>query len=57
MEILTKYEDELPPCIVHCFTGTEDEIKAYVGKGFWIGLTGEKGQSVFVLQDGRDYKY
>ena len=35
-----------PPSVVHCFTGTEDECKAYVDRGFYIGLTGflNKGQ-------------
>ena len=41
MEILSKYKDQLPACIVHCFTGTEDEVKTYLDEGFWIGLTGK----------------
>ncbi|XP_033641256.1 3'-5' ssDNA/RNA exonuclease TatD-like [Asterias rubens] len=40
MEILMRYEEQLPACIIHCFTGTEDEVKTYVEKSFWIGLTG-----------------
>ena len=28
------------PCIVHCFTGTTAELRAYVDRGFYIGLTG-----------------
>jgi TatD DNase family protein len=30
----------LPPCLVHCFTGTEQELLAYIEMGFYIGLTG-----------------
>lgn len=30
----------LPPAIVHCFTGTASEAKAYLERGFFIGITG-----------------
>jgi TatD DNase family protein len=30
----------LPPCLVHCFTGTQDELLAYIDMGFYIGITG-----------------
>ncbi|KAL4105845.1 hypothetical protein PRIC1_003901 [Phytophthora ramorum] len=30
----------LPQTVVHCFTGTEDEMKRYLAMGFSIGLTG-----------------
>jgi TatD DNase family protein len=30
----------LPPCLVHCFTGTEEELLAYIEMGFYIGITG-----------------
>ncbi|XP_038065100.1 3'-5' ssDNA/RNA exonuclease TatD-like [Patiria miniata] len=40
MEILMKYEEQLPECVIHCFTGTEEELQVYIEKGFWIGLTG-----------------
>jgi len=29
-----------PPAIVHCFTGTKDECRAYLQHGFYIGITG-----------------
>lgn len=29
-----------PPCCVHCFTGTTCELKQYIDRGFFIGLTG-----------------
>ena len=28
------------PCVVHCFTGSADELRQYVEMGFYIGLTG-----------------
>ncbi|KAK1945902.1 3'-5' ssDNA/RNA exonuclease TatD [Phytophthora citrophthora] len=31
---------QLPPTVVHCFTGTEKEMKKYLDMGFYIGLTG-----------------
>mmetsp|Transcript_17759 Transcript_17759/g.43062 ORF Transcript_17759/g.43062 Transcript_17759/m.43062 type:complete len:434 (+) Transcript_17759:119-1420(+) len=31
--------DKLRVC-VHCFTGTEDELKEYVRRGFYLGFTG-----------------
>lgn len=30
----------LPPVVVHCFTGTLQEAKAYIDRGFFIGFTG-----------------
>jgi TatD DNase family protein len=30
----------LTQCVVHCFTGKEEELKDYLKKGFFIGLTG-----------------
>lgn len=30
----------LPPAVVHCFTGTERELDAYIDRGFYIGVTG-----------------
>ncbi|KAI6200227.1 Hydrolase, TatD family [Aphelenchoides besseyi] len=40
MEILSRYADRLPPAVIHCFTGTAAQAKAYIDKGFFIGLTG-----------------
>ena len=31
---------QLPPVLVHCFTGTEAELDAYLAAGFHIGITG-----------------
>ena len=35
------------PCVVHCFTGSLEELRRYIDMGFFIGLTG----SVFSLTD------
>ena len=41
MEVLDPLHSQLPPTVVHCFTGTEDELTAYLAKGYYIGLTGK----------------
>eukprot|EP01034_Spumella_vulgaris_P025600 gene25600-32072_t len=34
-------ENDSPvPCVVHCFTGSVEELKQYLSFGFYIGLTG-----------------
>ncbi|VDO89075.1 unnamed protein product [Heligmosomoides polygyrus] len=40
VRILSSAGERLPPAVLHCFTGTEDEAKKYVDMGFYIGLTG-----------------
>lgn len=35
-----KYKDQLPPTLIHCFTGTEPEAVNYVKEGFYLGITG-----------------
>jgi len=40
LEVLKEYEGKLPPVVIHCFTGTADQIKVYLKKGFYIGVTG-----------------
>ena len=30
----------LPPVVVHCFTGTKEEVMAYIERGFYVGFTG-----------------
>lgn len=42
-------DGELPPIVVHCFTGTKEEASEYVKRGYYIGFTGtickkERGQ-------------
>ncbi|CAD5226549.1 unnamed protein product [Bursaphelenchus okinawaensis] len=38
--ILDKYETDLPPIVIHCFTGTAEQAIKYIEKGYYIGLTG-----------------
>lgn len=45
-----RQQGRLPPVVVHCFTGTEQELRAYVALGFYIGVTG------FVCMDSRGFK-
>jgi len=40
LEVLNEFEGSLPPVVMHCFTGTAEQIKTYVEKGFYIGVTG-----------------
>lgn len=40
MSILDKYLDKLPPTVIHCFTGNKEQLKMYLSKDFYIGLTG-----------------
>jgi len=40
LEVLKDFESTLPAVVMHCFTGTAEQIKTYVAKGFYIGVTG-----------------
>jgi len=40
LDVLKDFESTLPPVVIHCFTGTPEQIKTYVDKGFYIGVTG-----------------
>lgn len=40
LDILMQYKEELPPVVIHCFTGTTEQALAYLNQGFYIGLTG-----------------
>ncbi|CAJ0961922.1 unnamed protein product, partial [Mesorhabditis belari] len=40
LNILSSFGDQLPFVVIHCFTGTVDEAKVYLEKGYYIGLTG-----------------
>jgi TatD DNase family protein len=40
IKVLKNYTGSLPPCVVHCFTGTQDELDTYLELDFFIGLTG-----------------
>ena len=38
--ILSNAINDLPPSIVHCFTGTKKELKSFLDLGLYIGITG-----------------
>lgn len=40
MKILMRHMDRLPGAVVHCFTGTADELAAYLDLNLHIGITG-----------------
>jgi TatD DNase family protein len=40
VHILQNNIDRLPPCVIHCFTGSKDEATKYLQMGCYIGLTG-----------------
>ncbi|HNZ66282.1 MAG TPA: TatD family hydrolase [Planctomycetota bacterium] len=37
---ILKEHANLPPAVVHCFTGTYNELKQYLDQGYYIGITG-----------------
>lgn len=39
-EITDDYLSQLPEAVIHCFTGTLNEAKTYLDKGFYLGFTG-----------------
>lgn len=39
IEMLTSAKN-LPTIVIHCFTGSADHIKAYINRGWYIGVTG-----------------
>ena len=54
MTILADYLPSLPRAIVHCFTGSGDELQAYLASGLSVGITGwicdeRRGQDVLQL--------
>lgn len=38
--VLDEFGARLPPVVVHCFTGTDAELDAYLERGYSIGITG-----------------
>ena len=40
VELLTRYQHQLPICVIHCFTGTKEHALTYLKLGCYIGLTG-----------------
>jgi TatD DNase family protein len=40
VEILSKYSGQISRAVVHCFTGSGEELDTYLSMGFYIGVTG-----------------
>ena len=40
VEILNRHADRLPKAVVHCFTGSGQELDTYLSLGYYIGITG-----------------
>ncbi|MCW8857683.1 MAG: YchF/TatD family DNA exonuclease [Kangiella sp.] len=40
LELLQEYQGELPPAVIHCFTGSEQALERYLEFGLYIGVTG-----------------
>lgn len=49
-EITDSYLNHLPKAVVHCFTGTLQEAKTYLDKGYFLGFTG-------AITDERRFKH
>ena len=40
IEILNSFANDLPPVVIHCFTGSKNSLNTYLEMGFYIGITG-----------------
>ncbi|MDP4178968.1 MAG: TatD family hydrolase [Bacillota bacterium] len=40
LEVLSNYDGKIKNAVVHCFTGTANELDSYLSKGYYIGITG-----------------
>ena len=40
ISVLKKYESQLPPSVIHCFTGNMTQVQDYLNLGLYIGITG-----------------
>jgi len=38
--LIKTYKNEMPKAVAHCFTGTREELHAYLDLGLYIGITG-----------------
>lgn len=47
--ILGKFNN-LPKAVIHCFTGTAEEARKYIEKGYYIGLTGKSLKKFQILR-------
>lgn len=40
MDVLCRHRDRLPTVVIHCFTGTAEQARAYLDLGLYLGMTG-----------------
>jgi TatD DNase family protein len=40
MAVMKQFDGQLPPAVVHCFTGTREELFDYLDRDWHIGITG-----------------
>ncbi len=40
LAILGQYKGQLPKAVIHCFTGSQEALEAYLERGLYIGITG-----------------
>jgi TatD DNase family protein len=40
LDLLRRYRDRIPGAVVHCFTGTAEELEAYLALDLHVGITG-----------------
>lgn len=40
VSVMKNHTEVIPSSVVHCFTGTKEELKTYLELGFFIGITG-----------------
>eukprot|EP00035_Acanthoeca_spectabilis_P024456 m.453905 g.453905 ORF g.453905 m.453905 type:complete len:343 (+) comp20570_c0_seq1:58-1086(+) len=40
LNVLDHYRGQLPPVVIHCFTGSAADAHAYLERGFYLGFTG-----------------
>lgn len=45
LRILESFGADLPPTVVHCFTGNAQQAQEYLQRGFYLGITGWVTQS------------
>ena len=49
IEILSKYRDQMPPAVIHSFTGTVEQAQTYLSMGIYLGMTGMNQYSLILF--------
>lgn len=62
LNILSDYGSDLPNLVIHCFTGKQETLEAYLERGYYIGITGwvcdkrrgqELAETIHLIPDNR----